>query len=74
MKSRWNQATADELTKGSELELRVYTSQLLGQDEDLVLHGGGNTSIKGSQADLFGEQQKVLYVKGSGWDLRTIEA
>ena len=84
MKSRWNQATADELGKDSdgkdsdgkdsELGLRVYTSQLLGQDEDLVLHGGGNTSIKDSRTNLFGEQQKMLFVKGSGWDLRTIEA
>jgi len=74
MKSRWDQATADELAKGSELALRVYTSQLLGQDEDLVLHGGGNTSLKGSQSTLIGDRQQVLFVKGSGWDLRTIEA
>jgi rhamnose utilization protein RhaD (predicted bifunctional aldolase and dehydrogenase)/NAD(P)-dependent dehydrogenase (short-subunit alcohol dehydrogenase family) len=74
MKSRWDQAAADRIAQGSELALRVYSSQLLGQEEDLVLHGGGNTSVKGEVTDLFGDQQKVLFVKGSGWDLRTIEA
>ncbi|MDC0932542.1 class II aldolase/adducin family protein [Arcobacteraceae bacterium] len=53
----------------SDLEFRVYTSRLLGGDSSLVLHGGGNTSVK-SVVD--GEE--ILYVKGSGWDLATIEA
>lgn len=53
----------------SDLDLRVYTSRLLGVDSNLVLHGGGNTSVK-SLVD--GEE--ILYVKGSGWDLATIEA
>lgn len=74
MKSRWNQQDADARAADSEQGLRVYSSRLLGQDEDLVLHGGGNTSLKGSRVDLFGEPLDVLYVKGSGWDLRTIEA
>src|SRR6185436_1508617 len=43
-------------------------------DKSLVLHGGGNTSVKLREADLFGDQQEVLYVKGSGRDLETIEA
>src|SRR6185295_14155673 len=51
----------------------VYTSRLLGRDRSLVLHGGGNTSVKLREKDLFGEEQDVLYVKGSGWDLETIE-
>lgn len=54
--------------------LRVYSSQLLGQESDLVLHGGGNTSVKGTLQNPFGETEQVLFVKGSGWDLRTIEA
>ena len=58
----------------NELELRVYTSRLLGQDKTLVLHGGGNTSVKISDKNVFGEQEQVLYVKGSGWDLETIAA
>lgn len=74
MKNRWNQATADARAAESDLGLRVYTSNLLGQESDLVLHGGGNTSVKGRQRDIFGDQVEVLYVKGSGWDLRTIEA
>ena len=53
---------------------RVYTSRLLGRDKSLVLHGGGNTSVKMRENNLFGEEEDVLYVKGSGWDLETIEA
>lgn len=73
MKNRWDSATADQLADGDIVDLRVYTSRLLGAEEDLVLHGGGNTSVKGEQTDLFGNKVPVLYVKGSGWDLRTIE-
>ncbi len=57
-----------------ELALRVYTSRLIGQDHDLVLHGGGNTSCKLVRKDLYGNDVDVLHVKGSGWDLETIEA
>jgi rhamnose utilization protein RhaD (predicted bifunctional aldolase and dehydrogenase)/NAD(P)-dependent dehydrogenase (short-subunit alcohol dehydrogenase family) len=57
-----------------DLGLRVYTSRLLGRDRSLVLHGGGNTSVKLTEPDRFGEARGVLYVKGSGWDLETIEA
>ncbi|MCK9491493.1 MAG: class II aldolase/adducin family protein [Sulfurimonas sp.] len=58
----------------TDLDLRVYTSRLLGRDSSLVLHGGGNTSVKSSETNLFGESEEILYVKGSGWDLATIEA
>jgi rhamnose utilization protein RhaD (predicted bifunctional aldolase and dehydrogenase)/enoyl-[acyl-carrier-protein] reductase (NADH) len=58
----------------TDLDLRVYTSRLLGQDSSLVLHGGGNTSLKSSAKNLFGETENILYVKGSGWDLATIES
>lgn len=74
MKNRWDQATADAHAAESDLGLRVYTANLLGQESDLVLHGGGNTSVKGHQPDIFGDAVEVLYVKGSGWDLRSIEA
>lgn len=57
---------------GEDLALRVYTSRLLGRDPALVLHGGGNTSVKTRVRDLTGEDVDVLYVKGSGWDLGTI--
>jgi rhamnose utilization protein RhaD (predicted bifunctional aldolase and dehydrogenase)/NAD(P)-dependent dehydrogenase (short-subunit alcohol dehydrogenase family) len=56
------------------LALRVYTSRLIGADPDLVMHGGGNTSVKVRRRDLFGREIEVLHVKGSGWDLETIEA
>ena len=56
------------------LRMRVYTSRLLGADPNLVLHGGGNTSVKVSERNIFGEEEKIIYIKGSGWDLGTIEA
>src|SRR3954447_23988505 len=56
-----------------ELALRVYTTRLLGQNPKLVLHGGGNTSVKLRMSDLNGEEVDVLCVKGSGWDMATIE-
>ena len=74
MKNRWNRQESTGENQKDLLDLRVYSSQLLGQDADLVLHGGGNTSVKGSMANIFDEQEEVLFVKGSGWDLRTIEA
>jgi rhamnose utilization protein RhaD (predicted bifunctional aldolase and dehydrogenase)/NAD(P)-dependent dehydrogenase (short-subunit alcohol dehydrogenase family) len=57
----------------SDLALRVYTSRLLGGDPSLVLHGGGNTSVKTTASDLVGEATEVLCVKGSGWDMAAIE-
>jgi len=56
-----------------DLALRVYTSRLLGGNEGLVLHGGGNTSVKLLQKDLVGEEQAVIYVKGSGKDMASIK-
>ena len=73
MKSLWKDADARAF-EGDPLRVRVYTSRLLGQDPNLVLHGGGNTSVKAEVTDLFGRREAVLYVKGSGWDLATIEA
>ncbi len=58
---------------GEDLALRVYTSRLLGRDGALVLHGGGNTSVKSTATEITGEAVDVLYVKGSGWDLGGIE-
>ena len=59
---------------GEDLALRVYTTRLLGGEPRLVLHGGGNTSVKTKVADVTGEPVEVLCVKGSGWDMGTIEA
>ena len=55
------------------MALRIYTTRLLGRDPLLVLHGGGNTSVKTQMTDLLGERHEVLCVKGSGWDMGTIE-
>ncbi|MBV7338764.1 bifunctional aldolase/short-chain dehydrogenase [Chloroflexi bacterium TSY] len=72
MKNLWNEAEASSYTDNL-LQLRVYSSRLLGGDPSLVLHGGGNTSVKMTIQNLFGDDVDVLYVKGSGWDLGTIE-
>ncbi len=72
MKSLWNEKDAAKLNNDP-LKLRVYTSQLLGKETSLVLHGGGNTSVKATVNDFFGQPQDVLYIKGSGWDLATIK-
>jgi rhamnose utilization protein RhaD (predicted bifunctional aldolase and dehydrogenase)/NAD(P)-dependent dehydrogenase (short-subunit alcohol dehydrogenase family) len=74
MHSLWNDDEARDWTAQGDLGLRVYTSRLLGRDPRLVLHGGGNTSIKVREADFFGHEQDLIYIKGSGWDLATIEA
>ncbi|MCU0896173.1 MAG: bifunctional aldolase/short-chain dehydrogenase [Burkholderiales bacterium] len=72
MQSLWQDAEAARFE--GDLGLRVYTSRLLGADKSLVLHGGGNTSVKVRETNRFGEPEDLLYVKGSGWDLETIEA
>ena len=72
MQSLWRDAEASAFE--GELGQRVYTSRLLGRDKSLVLHGGGNTSVKLVERNRFGDEEAILYVKGSGWDLETIEA
>ena len=72
MQSLWSDSEAAKYK--TDLELRVYTSRLLGRDPSLVLHGGGNTSVKIREKNILGQEEDILYVKGSGWDLATIEA
>lgn len=81
MQNRWNDEDAARAVRDAgpdaadqALALRVYTSRLIGGDPDLVMHGGGNTSVKAVRRDLLGRGRAVLHVKGSGWDLATIEA
>src|SRR5687768_6172562 len=72
MQSLWRDEEAAQYE--GDLGLRVYTSRLLGRDRTLVLHGGGNTSVKVVERSRYGDDEGILYVKGSGWDLETIEA
>ncbi len=72
MRSLWNNSDA-RACGNDPLLLRAYTSRLLGQEPALVLHGGGNTSVKVEVKNVFGERQEILYIKGSGIDLKTIE-
>ena len=80
MESRWSHSEAArtvaeyaERGVGEDLALRVYTTRLLGGDPALVLHGGGNTSVKTTTTDVLGKAVSVLRVKGSGWDMADIE-
>src|SRR2546423_7838807 len=80
MQSLWSDSDAEAMVAhyraagiGPDLALRVYTSRLLGGDPRLVLHGGGNTSVKTVLPDLLGDAVEVLCVKGSGWDMSNIE-
>jgi rhamnose utilization protein RhaD (predicted bifunctional aldolase and dehydrogenase)/NAD(P)-dependent dehydrogenase (short-subunit alcohol dehydrogenase family) len=78
MQSNWNDRDAESTVikyhnLGHDVALRVYTTRLLGQDPRLVLHGGGNTSVKTEVVDLNGDTVEVLCVKGSGWDMGSIE-
>jgi rhamnose utilization protein RhaD (predicted bifunctional aldolase and dehydrogenase)/NAD(P)-dependent dehydrogenase (short-subunit alcohol dehydrogenase family) len=80
VQNRWSEAAAREAIEryGSQgvmepLALRTYSARLLGADPELVLHGGGNTSVKTVVTGLLGDAIPVLCVKGSGWDLATIE-
>lgn len=71
MKSGWNDDEA--AAHADDLGLCVYASRLLGADPALVLSGGGNSSVKTTELDVFGDQVEVLHVKGSGWDMGSIE-
>ena len=80
MDSRWSEIDARRMVDhyagqgyDPDVALRVYTTRLLGADPKLVLHGGGNTSVKTVAADLLGAEVEVLCVKGSGWDMAKIE-
>src|SRR5215475_2431594 len=80
MLSRWSDVDARKtvdvlrpLGVDEALALRVYTTRLLGSDPTLVLHGGGNTSVKLTVPDLVGEPTEVLCVKGTGSDMAAIE-
>lgn len=70
MKSRWTAPTAE--FGGDALAECVYGSRVLGSHPDLVLHGGGNSSIKDRARDITGASREIIYVKGSGWDMATI--
>src|SRR5271165_3895489 len=80
MRSLWSDPEAERMVEryagegvGRDFALRVYTSRLLGREPKLVLHGGGNTSVKTVVKDLLEEEVEVLCVKGSGWDMAAIE-
>lgn len=79
MKSRWTEQGAREAVEqwgaphGEALALRLYTARLLGADPTLVLHGGGNVSVKGSGRTRLGDQLETIWVKGSGCDLMDLE-
>lgn len=80
MKSRWSETDANECIShyakegiNTDIAIRTYTTRILGQEPRLVLHGGGNTSVKTKVTDPLGIEYEVLCVKGSGWDMGVIE-
>ena len=78
MKNLFDEREAKEFVKqypslSEALALRLYTSLLIGKDPSLVLHGGGNTSVKLKARNIVGEEREILYVKGSGADLAALE-
>ena len=80
MKSRWSQSDLDAVVAelaargvGEDRAIRTYTTRILGREPRLVLHGGGNTSVKTRVRDALGAEHDVLCVKGSGWDMAMIE-
>lgn len=73
MQSLWDDNEAKTF-RSDDLQLRVYSSRLLGREPGLVLHGGGNTSVKTKVKNIFGDTDEILFVKGSGRDLATIQA
>lgn len=80
MNNLWSDSEAKRIVRhykkqgvNADVALRVYTSRLLGGNPRLVLHGGGNTSVKTQLNDIMGEATDVICVKGSGWDLGDIE-
>jgi rhamnose utilization protein RhaD (predicted bifunctional aldolase and dehydrogenase)/NAD(P)-dependent dehydrogenase (short-subunit alcohol dehydrogenase family) len=80
MESRYDDDAAHKMVQdlaakgaGELLALRTYTARLIGADPSLVLHGGGNTSVKATATTILGEAVAVMHIKGSGWDLATIE-
>jgi len=80
LKNNWSKNSVNKYIKkykklgfSKDLALRVYTTRLLGRNNELVLHGGGNTSVKTTIKDIDGKKYNVLCVKGSGWDMGEIE-
>jgi rhamnose utilization protein RhaD (predicted bifunctional aldolase and dehydrogenase)/NAD(P)-dependent dehydrogenase (short-subunit alcohol dehydrogenase family) len=79
MENKWSEREASELAErcgarwGADLALRTYSSRLLGSEEGLVLHGGGNTSVKSTHTDLLGESVPAVFVKASGCDMSRAE-
>ena len=78
MENRWSEEYAGKFINlytnqwGEDLALRTYSGRLLGMDKSLVLHGGGNTSVKGVFTDILGNPVPAIYIKASGWDLASI--
>ena len=72
MESLWNDADMAEIAHNP-LKMCVYMTRLLGKNHKLVLHGGGNTSVKTKVADYFGDLEDTIYIKGSGFDMETID-
>jgi rhamnose utilization protein RhaD (predicted bifunctional aldolase and dehydrogenase)/NAD(P)-dependent dehydrogenase (short-subunit alcohol dehydrogenase family) len=78
MNNAWSESEAAQFRSrygpewGEDLALRIYLATLIGAEESLVLHGGGNTSVKTSVSNILGNEVPVLYVKASGQNMAEI--
>ena len=80
MKNNWSDKEESKyimhykkLGYNSDIAIRVYSTRLLGRNQELVIHGGGNTSVKTKVRDIDSKKCEVLCIKGSGWDMADIE-
>ena len=80
MRNKWQNKEAKKYIKDykkinieQDLALRIYSTHLLGREKKLVLHGGGNTSLKTISKNLFNKNIEVMHIKGSGWDMGSID-
>ena len=79
MKNLWNFKTSRDyivnfkkFSVNQDLALRIYTTHLIGVEKKLVLHGGGNTSVKYFYTDIFNRKNRAIFVKGSGWSMSNL--
>jgi rhamnulose-1-phosphate aldolase/alcohol dehydrogenase len=70
MRNLWSERDTQAM---SDLDKLVYMSRLIGANPSLVVWGGGNTSVKVMEQDVAGRDIRVMRIKGSGSDLKTIE-
>ena len=79
MQNRWSDDKATQFIEkygerwGQDLAIGLYAAALIGSEDKLVLHGGGNSSVKTVHTNILGEQLDAIYVKASGYNMAHME-